>query len=508
MVVGAQVDVSGLSDVPSRPEEVFASEAKSVQFATTAKSANAKRNQAMKNSNFDSILSKKDAKIQQLIKANNQMRMELKKSVGTTSALQADREEAQVLIEELRDVIDSFQCQLDEAKVAHSEMHVIMHAERELRETLPLVGGLEAELAVARQEVEKYRKEAGILTRALAVNAVEAGADGEATLTRGQELWELDELRADVKRLSSVDTDLRNAQIANQHIQSKLEDMEDVHSRLTAERIENDRLRHELVAIQGRQVGLTEESGFLRGQISELETVIADRNAELSQMDEAMRTIERNNSLFQKDISSLEMSERRLQQRTTELEQLVAERDLRLHQSSSELASLRSLVTGLDCEIRSLASSLAAEADSNENLTARLSRVEDALSRSDSELATLRRRHKESGNSVRALLETRAENEDLKRQTFGLQSALREKESSLEELRNSRDVMKRTLSLEIQRLNGELAYLASTSASLTDKNILITKEKDKIKSLLATDTMTKLGRILKREESVLKDRNW
>ena len=443
--------------------------------------------------NFEMVLSRKDSKIQQLINTNKDLKFEVKRLQTENEEARREREESQRLIDELRDLTDSFDRQLAAAKIRHSEIHTNMHAEEELRL-------LKVQYETAKNEAEKYRKEVNILTRALAVNTVEGGLNGETLLTRGQDQLVLDELRAEISRLKEIEDEYISMKSSVKQANMRLEEFSRIENALGKERIENDRLRHQLVVIEGRLVSSNEENEKLRDEISHIEDRISEevngRMKDVSDRDAKLKDFARRAMELESSLSSIQVSEQRMKSKVKELEAMISDRDIRVEALNLEALSLRSSVTGLDAEIRSLATSLAAETDANENLVCRLERVEAELSRSISELGSTKRREKENAARVLELEERLVDYDVLKRELTLAQATVKDRDLKIKQLEESRELYRRSTCGELERLKRELATVNSHSHDLSEKCRSIAREKEKIKNLLANDTMTRMGRIM------------
>jgi chromosome segregation ATPase len=443
--------------------------------------------------NFDLVLSKKDTKIHQLINTNKDLKLEVKRLQIENEEARKEREESQILINELRGLAESFDRQLTAAKIRHSEIHTNMRAEEEL-------GLLRVQYQAAKSEAEKYRKEANILTRALAVNTVEGGFDGETLLNRGQDQLVLDELRAEISRLKEIEDECISMQSSVKQANIRLAEFSKIENDLGEERIDNDRLRHQVVIVEGRLVSLNEENDKLRDEISRLEDRISEevggRMKDVGERDSKFKESGRKIIELESSLSSIQVSEKRLKAKVKELESILSDRDVRVETLNLEALSLRSSVTGMDSEIRSLAASLAAETEANDNLVCRLERVEAELTRAMAELGTTKRREKENASRVSELEEQLVKYNSIRSELISTQAAVKDRDSKIRQLEESKELYRRSTSGELDRLKRELATASSHSHDLSEKCRSIAREKEKIKNLLANDTMTRIGRIM------------
>jgi chromosome segregation ATPase len=192
----------------------------------------------------------------------------------------------------------------------------------------------------------------------------------------------------------------------------------------------------------------------------------------------------------------MQLTESRWKNKISELEQLLDESKKREEKSSSEVHALRETISSLDMEIRNLASSLAAESEANETLQIRLERVENEWNKNQLELSSLQRRDRDMSVELGNLNSTIIDNSQMKNELNRLTLLVAEKDRKISELANSKDLLKRSLGGEIQRLHAQLDYTNSRSTALVEKYERIVREKDKMKSLLANDTINRLNRSL------------
>ena len=448
--------------------------------------------------NFEMILSKKDSKIQSLIASAKDLRIESRRLDTENSQLLKERDESQLLIDELRGLVGTFEKQLEAAKVMHSELHVNRYAEEEL-------SSLKQELATTKSDAEKFRKEVNILTRALAVNSVESGADGEAALERGQEIWAYEELKSEVERLRLIEAQYALLQSVAEQADLRVEELKSAHAQLTSERLSNDKLRHQLVVAEGRLVSAVDEREKMRMEISQLEQKVAEagssRMRDVDDREVRIKELTRKLVSAENEGVSRDVNENRLKQKISQLEAMILERDARVQELQVETLSLRSSVAGLDSEIRSLASSLDAEMESNENLTGRLEKLDSQLMRAETEISTLKRREKDLMIQNKDLEDKYRHIDQMRKELMHAQAVVKDRESHIVQLEEAKDMYRRTAASELERLRTELAVVTNQSMRLDQQYRTVAREKEKIKSLLANDTMSRLGKILSESRS-------
>lgn len=393
---------------------------------------------------------------------------------------------------ELKSLILEFEKKLSDAKVQKANMVTQEQFEELLDQFETIVG----ELEVARLESARYKREAGILTRALS----EDRRDCSPTSLEKQraEMIERKKLRDEIERLRIIEIEYNSLKTQFEINQKRQVETRNCELELIDERVMVDRLMHEKTVVENRLDTVLEDNKNLKNQ---LETVTGeliearknlndDRDQHCDQISQLTIT---NNSL-QKAIGEFQITESRWKSKISELEKLLQESKIREEKSQSDLIALRSNLTGLDDEVRNLASSLAAETGANENLQSRLDRVESELKKSQSEIVSLRRRDKDLSTEISTLESTVGENERLKSELAKAKNELAEKDLKLSEISNSRELIKRTMGGEIERLNVQLEFTTSRSSALVDKYEKLVREKDKMKSLLAHDTIARMNR--------------
>ena len=418
--------------------------------------------------------------------------------VETNQRLEKEQAQARAIIEDLRGLVESFQAQLDETK----QMHAATLPEIPNASADQYIADLEEELRFTRAEADKFRRESMVLNRALAVTARDSGADGEFLLRQAEESLQVERLMIDVKRMDELEVELEHAYKKLETADLQLKYDQELRSAVTALRVQNDELTQTLEAAESRHASTSEERDRYRRRCDELESIIARVHAEQREdrenATERIKQLTRVIGQLEHDMTGLDGREKTAKQRIVELEQVIIQRDARVRDQASEIATLRTAVQDLDNEIRNLATSLAAETEANENLSVRLERVEAEKLRVEHENYALRRKDKDLAEHVKELGRVKAENEGLKKSLYMLQSSVHERDLRITGLEQSRTVIRESMSLEIDRLNSELSHMASTSASLSERFLSVSKEKDKFKSLLASDTMTRLAPLLDR----------
>ena len=438
--------------------------ARAVEFAAQARKAHAERDEVDRQTRIDTIIAKKDCKIQNLVQQIRTLQDE-------NIRLDAEQRESHTIIVELRDLIDGFQSRLEEVKQGVS---------------------ISDKLEAAQRETDRYRKETAILTRALAVSSVEAQTDSEAAVNQAQYLVELDQLREENNNLRVIESEVMASRI-------KVKDADDLRHAIAKERIEASLWMEKADALETLTVSLSGERDRWRSRCEELESAVGKLRSEqrLSRdhSQERISDILHANSQLKEEIAALEIRETKQRDRVSDLEQYLIKKEAIENSLKSEIECLRTCVTDLDNEIRSLAISLATEAEANQNLAARLERIEAERERLGRDLVIARRREEDLRRDYEELIKCKSENEALKKSNYLLQNNLAEKESKILGLEHSKHVIRESLSLEIGRLTDEVSHMASTSASLSDRYHQLEREKDKIKSQLAGETISRLGRL-------------
>ena len=381
--------------------------------------------------------------------------------------LESEHRESAALIVELKQLVDVFQRRLEETKRAVSDQQ---HMQREL---------------------EHYKRETIILTRALAMSSSEAT---DVLKDRADTLMDQEGLNEELKRLKEVEKQY-NASIV------RLEEEEAIRHALSQERIQNDFLQRKVESSESLQVSLSEDRDRLQHRCDDLEFGItelrSERRAEREKLEECLRELSGFEAKHKHDLASMELSEKRMRHRIEELETILVQRDVTESALRSELASLRSSLSDLDNEIRSLAVSLASETEANDTLITRLERVEQERDKLSRELIIVRRRECDKDKELEEMSKTKSVNDELKRTLLTLQHSLVDKENEIRSLEHSKEFLRESMSQEIERLSGEVSHMASTSASLSERYMQVAREKDRIKSVLATETMARLAPTLR-----------
>jgi chromosome segregation ATPase len=379
--------------------------------------------------------------------------------------LESEHRESAALIAELKQLVDVFQRRLEETKRAVSDQQ---HMQREL---------------------EHYKKETIILTRALAVSSLE---ETDVLKDRADSLIDQEGLTEELQRLKEIEKQYQASIL-------RLQEDEAIRQALSQERIQGDFLRRKIESLESLQVSVSEDRDRLQRRCDELEFAITDlrseRRAEREKLEECLRELSGFEAKHNHDSASMELSEKRMRQKIDELETILVQRDVAESALRSELASLRSSLSDLDSEVRSLAVSLASETEANDTLITRLDRVEQEREKLSRELIIVRRRESEKDKEVEEMAKVKILNDELKRTFLTLQHTLVEKENQISSLEHSKQLLRESMSLEIERLSGEVSHMASTSASLSEKYMQVAREKDRIKSVLATETMARLAPI-------------
>lgn len=232
-------------------------------------------------------------------------------------------------------------------------------------------------------------------------------------------------------------------------------------------------LKKELARERERNDELVSEQEWMRGEYARWESAFeiskdaeSKGSARLSEMDAL-------NSELVAEIAQLK-SVLKLHERQIEA----------LNEEEQEAVVLRSNVKELDGEIKCLARSLQAESESNANLMARLSRTELALSVAN-EKACKKDYKKEWEEAIKEI-------EDMRQKNQSIRHKLGDQEGEVSQTHLKCNM----LESELERVKQNLVHALKNSDVVAEKLVAVTREKDKIKSLLATDTMNRLGRFL------------
>ena len=433
-------------------------------------------------SRAEGVVSKKDSKIRQLIDTNNKLKQELKRASESNASLEREKWEAQKLVDEMRTVIEQFQRQLEDAT--------------ELRETVKTVESLEFELENLQQESLRYKKQVGVLTRALAVTAVDSGMEGDALLSRGEESWREAELMGELEEFRRVKEELANAVQELEVAKLKLSDKERLENDLTCARVEADKLLHEILSLESRLRSVKEERERAESRAFELEQTCCELKLEAKQTqlrcEERLREYAKKSERVELDFVALESASDKYRVRVQELELLVEERDRREQATGCEISLMKAALADFDQEIRRLAASLSAEAESNENLSTRLTRVEGELEAANQTLAQLRRKIKDLESDVSEGHKAKSELEKTRHEKSKLESVLRNKEGRISELVSGKESVVKNFSIEVDRLSGELKLTKLEVSNLKDRCAHAVKERDRFKSLLASETLARM----------------
>ena len=430
----------------------------------------------------EQVVSKKDAKIRQLIESNNKLKLELKKSMDTNTKLENEKIESQKISTEMRSIIDQFQRQLEHATAD--------------RDTVKSIESMELLLEKNEQELNRYKKQVSVLTRALAVTAVENGVEGDLALSRGEESWRESQLINELERLHYVHDELEVTKQELEIAKVKLFEKDRLENELTTAKIEIDKLLHEILSLESRLRLMSEERDKAEASKCVLEHALGELRVEIKRSDasrdEKLREYVRKSETIQLDFVALESASNKHRLRVQELELLLEERDRREKATGCEISLMKSALTDFDEEIRRLAASLNAEAEANENLTTRLARVEGELDAANLTLAQMRRRVKDLESDLVEGQKAKSQVEIFKRDSFKFESQLKDQVGKISELTSSRDMIKQTLGSEIDRLTQEIKLARSESHNLKEKCANALKERDRFKALLASDTLARL----------------
>jgi chromosome segregation ATPase len=389
--------------------------------------------------------------------------------------LKSESEEGARHVCELRKIVLEFDAQLEEARLEFANM-----------------SRLSVELERARDESARYSREVGILTRALAVHSVEAGVDGESALARASAEWDLDQVKHELDRLRGIEDMF--SEVTRQNVE-----MKKVVTDLESRQVENlqIRLHHDTVSQANKQLldkndSLTRELTRVKDSISELETRL--RISMSAKSEEESR-----NRILTSRVNDLS---RELDESRTELKEMSKVKkkvsELSTHESelNSALETAKSTITQLESDIVRLNASLQAEVDAAATVTCRVEKLETELHRCRTDRDKFKNRIEELEICVSDHSAVAATNEVLRRELFELENECTDKDERIAQLVSARDIQKQCMSAEIQRLSEQLEVTLQRSHEMTTKYAKISKEKDRIKSLLAKDTMSRLSRVL------------
>jgi DNA repair exonuclease SbcCD ATPase subunit len=401
----------------------------------------------------------------------------------------SDPDDATDLIE-LKSLITEFEKKLGQVKLEKSKMVSQDQMEVLLDQFETIVG----ELEVARLESARYKREAGILTKALEHDK----RSSNSSSNQQEELAERKKVRDEIERLRIIEHDHNSLKTQYEILERRRKETRDYENELVEERVNSDRLRHEKSTVENKLDSVIDDNTKLKSRLETVtdELIVSRKclNEERDKHADQLGELAMKNGSLQKAITELQMGESRWKLKVTELEKLLHDSRQREEVVQGELNALRSNITGLDEEVRSMANALAAETQANENLQSRLDRVEGELGKSESELITLRRRDKDISSELSTLGNAVGDNQQLKNEVARLKLELADRDRRVVDMASSRDLVKRTMGGEIDRLQVQLDYTTNRSAALVEKYERLVREKDKMKSLLANDTLARMNR--------------
>jgi chromosome segregation ATPase len=395
-------------------------------------------------------------------------------------------------LEELRKLLIEYERKLNEAKLKQSQSI----PQSELEEVLNKFESLVSELELAKLESARYKNEADELARQLEIHK----RGKSDLLSRSTSSPDEFDSRMELERLRGIEIELQT--VKNEYEILKIQNAEKKfqNDELITARLELDKLRHDKEMIGKRLELLSSENDRLKKDLDKrgLELIEARKAVTIEQDKYSERVGELTvvQGTLQSALTDMQLTESRWKNKISELEQLLDESKKREEKSSSEVHALRETISSLDMEIRNLASSLAAESEANETLQIRLERVENEWNKNQLELSSLQRRDRDMSVELGNLNSTIIDNSQMKNELNRLTLLVAEKDRKISELANSKDLLKRSLGGEIQRLHAQLDYTNSRSTALVEKYERIVREKDKMKSLLANDTINRLNRSL------------
>ena len=421
--------------------------------------ANAKKSRGNR---IDPMMARKEARMKSLTQ-------QVQDLTEVNARLEEEQRQSKQIISELRVLVDTFQVKLDETRKSLKSPRI-------------------------NEELERYKMEVAVLTRALAVSSVDSCTDGDFAISQAQQSMEIEQLRNENERFRSMEAELLAVQL---HAREN----EELRNTLVQERVKTDSLKHKVEALESFQSSIIEDRDRVKLRCDELEQTIGslrtdNRNA-ARDLEQRLHSVSFQNTEYVQTITSLEISEKKQRQRVHELDRILAQRDMNEQASRSDSELLRKRVTELELKIRNLSASLTAEAEANEHLGNRLERIETEREKISKELVIARRREQDLRNDFDELLHCKSENEELRRTLFSLQHSVAEKESRILSLEHSREAIRESMSSEIDRLTDEVSHMTSTTASLTERYTQLERERNKIKSQLASETMAKLAPMLR-----------
>ncbi len=382
-------------------------------------------------------------------------------------------------IAELRKIVADFDQQLGDAKLGFAQM-------AELRSAL----------TQSQEQAARFEREAGILTRALAVHAVEADIDGEAALMHASAEWDVDQLSAELDRLRDIEDVYEKCRNENEELKKKTSEFDAVQVQLVQERAERDKLARECDKLNSRADTYVQERRGLTEQIQELETRL--RIVSVGKTDEEQKNyaLSRKSETIEAELVEIRNKERVLTSNMAQLEAKLAGAVNEGANACRELEMEKSEKFHLQEELKRMHASLNAEADASASLALRLDKLESEKDKIGADCGKLRQKNAQLESTVSELQQIQLANETMRKEIFELRNICDEKDEKIAQLVASRDVQKNCATAEIQRLNGQLDSVVQKANELGLKYSRISKEKDKIKSLLAKDTMSRLSRVL------------
>jgi len=390
-------------------------------------------------------------------------------------------------LHELREMMNIYEKRLNEARIKQSQSV----PQAEMNSLLDQFESLVSELETAKSESARYKFEAEKLS--LALSSARAGVEGVS-------LDSPNAMRLELERLRTIELEYQALKTEHEILDKKYCEKVFQKDELLNARLEVDKLTHEKSMVEKRLVVMSTENERLKEQLDKvsLEVIDARKNLNVERDKYAAKVGELTISqgTLQTTVADMQMTESRWKNKISEMETMLEESRKREEKSQNEAHALRGTISGFDEEIRNLATSLAAESEANETLQIRLERVENELNKSQLDISNFQKRDRNMSLELNNMSVTAADNSELRAEINRLTFELGDRDKKISEISNSRDLLKRSLGGEIQRLHAQLDYTNSRSSALVEKYDKLVREKDKMKSLLANDTITRLNRSL------------
>ena len=414
------------------------------------------------------LISKKDAKIGSLISQAKLSKKEGQKAAQAAARLVAERAESDSLIAELRCVVSEFENELDGVKVWQAT-------------ELDLLRSRDGEIADLRSENERLARQVVVLTRAL--GALEQGDLALDSAARDVEIDRLEiELNKQKEREEFLQTEL------SQRVQ--VSELFEVRAELTRERIERDQLFTDFRGMEARARQAEAAARESRAECECLRVESAKHRVDFVDLGERFSETTADRESSRKELVELRMRLNAMNEQRNEFEGLIRNRDTCIESKDEELMQLRDTVSELDREVRNLAQSLQCESESNSNLSLRLLKIETELREKTDEIIKLKRFENNAKKIDFENSQLREENDKLRRDVLMTKNELCETHARAK----ASESIHKSLKSEITRLHTEIDAANSKADQNAIKYTHMAKEGEKIKSLLANDTLAKLGR--------------